>query len=193
MKALLAIASATLVAGSAHADVIYSTFNSDEQDIFACCGEYLINNKGYDGSKFKNEVAIPFTPTVDARITEVHVALSYFSGTNDAEVSIRGSENQVPGRVKHVFHALDIPAAYQCCVYETFTAKGIPVRAGDTYWVVVKAGAHPFEGGWNFNSLGLVGVLAVNSDYGGGWVVSGDNVLTAVELIGNPMQRAPTN
>jgi hypothetical protein len=178
----IACAVAALIAGSAHAQtVIYDTFNADEQNLFDCC-----NVLDLHGKPAAPKFAVPFSPEADARVIGVDVALSFFSGPLPRfDVRLYGSQDGLPGRVKHHFQARDIPAGGQCCQYVTIrlrdAANGIVVKAGGHYWIEVNAESTD-TGGWNLNSLGMSGPYATQIGSKGEWTMT-EGPLPAVRVI----------
>lgn len=180
MKTVLALAGLLVMGASNAQTVIYDTFNENQQEaLFDCCNVAAISTRHSDLGK-RNTVAVPFTPSADARITEIDLALSYFSG-QDANlfVIVDGSSGGLPGREKHMFHLSGIPAEGQCCAFQAVGVKGIPVKAGGTYWVEVKANRDSYYG-WNLNTLQAQGAFAIMG--ADGWMMT-EGPLPAVRII----------
>lgn len=153
-RLLMTLAGMATMTAYAQAD-LYSTFNNDEAKLFDCCNSLPIVGPRHDNAK--KSIAIPFTLQADARITEVDIAASWMSGQgNKVLVRLVGSVEGNPGRIKHKFVVGGIPKGGQCCVFETMTAHGVPVKAGGVYWIEI--GVEPGDvAGWNLNSLGIEG------------------------------------
>jgi hypothetical protein len=142
---------------------IYSSFGPDRDNLYDCCIAWTLTTRE-SVVGLRQFVAAPFTPADNGSIRKIVVALSWVSGLNALTVSLRADDGGLPGAVIKRFELLDLPVFGGCCETETLAAKGIPVTAGTTYWVTVRAAADTWAG-WNFNVLNLPGPFAVKSDW----------------------------
>lgn len=162
------LAGAAFACGAMGQTVIYDTLNEDDQSIlFDCCNTVPIVVRPV---KDRAYVAVPFTPTVRGRISEVDVALSNFGNPAAApQIEIYGSANGLPGdeKEKHHFTIRGVPQGGQCCQFMFGAGAHVLVQAGDQYWIVVqdtsRGTPNNFSGGWNLNTLGLQGPYAIRS------------------------------
>ncbi len=84
-------------------------------------------------------VANGFRPKADHIVTEVQVGATHLQGTNVLVVSLNQDNNGVPGKALHTWHFSDLPVVWSCCTLQTGKyAKGIPVKKGKLYWVVLR-------------------------------------------------------
>jgi hypothetical protein len=84
-------------------------------------------------------VANGFRPKADHIVTEVQVGATHLQGTNVLVVSLNQDNNGVPGKALHTWHFSDLPVVWSCCTLQTGRyAKGIPVKKGKLYWVVLR-------------------------------------------------------
>jgi hypothetical protein len=177
MKAFMGVALA-LAAASASSTEVYSTFNTDEQNLFDCCNYLTIAHQTPDQDRAA--VAIPFTPEAYAKITEVDVAVSGTDVHDLMKISINGSEAGLPGREKKAWSRTP-PMGGQCCTFVALTdGKPVAAAAGGHYWIIVK-GRKATNGGWNLNTTGSSGPYAVmGAD--GVWAMT-EGPLPAVRII----------
>ena len=118
-------------------------------------------------------VAIPFTPTANHTVTEIEVAMSYSTNYNQAVLGLYTDANGVPGTALKTWNVRHMPHAGKCCVVMAKTDKaGIPIVAGQQYWVAVSRNpTHGTVATWDFNAVDQIdpSPLATN-DLSIGWV-----------------------
>jgi hypothetical protein len=118
-------------------------------------------------------VANGFVPKANHIVTEVQVGATYVQGTNTLVVSLNQDNKGVPGKVLHTWHFSNLPLFGSCCTLQTAKyAKGIPVKKGKLYWVVLRP-QKQFQDTydvWNDNIGGKQGTWANNT--GSGWNAS---------------------
>ncbi len=125
------------------------------------------------GQPWPQMVGDGFVPKADHVVTEIQVGASYVQGTNTLVVSLNQDKNGVPGKVLHSWSFNNLPAFGSCCTLQTAKyAKGIPVKKGKQYWVVLRP-KNAFQDTydvWNDNSEGVQGTFSNN--IGSGWNTS---------------------
>lgn len=143
---------------------IYSNFNDDPDFLYRGTAWVITSeSSAYSKQQF---VAMPFTPAADSLVRKMQLALTHYSGTNAATVSVHADAVGLPGKVLASFELTDLPPFPSCCEVMKGTIRPLLVRAGETYWVVVTVpdGVHAE---WHQNSTKLTGVFAI--DLGEGW------------------------
>ena len=108
---------------------------------------------------FQTWVANPFTPTANANLVAIQVAVGRLgSGTSGFEVGLYNDASGVPGTLIKSVHipGSKVPAYGQCCALDTASFSGVSVTAGTTYWVAVTTTASDVDiFGWNFNTTDM--------------------------------------
>lgn len=127
-------------------------------DTYNSCIGWNVSEPGGGGS-FTS--AMSFTPSSSAQVTQIDVALSHISGTNNATIELaRDDGGGIPGTVLGSWSVSGQPAFGTCCGLTTVYTGVIPVGAGRTYWVVAIAGpngANDTDDRWNWNTTGATG------------------------------------
>jgi len=116
-----------------------------------------------------------FTPPNDATVTRIDVAVGYSGGgTNSIVVSLNADSSGVPGAALHTWGGVTMPIFGQCCGVATVKdSAGIPLSAGQQYWIVVRTGSHDkaTTAAWNPNDTDQVDKATVavwcSADHGG--------------------------
>jgi hypothetical protein len=65
-----------------------------------------------------------FTPSGTYTLTQIDVAISLFSGTNSASLTVNSDSGGVPGGVLATWSLSSLPAFGTCCTVETVTPSG---------------------------------------------------------------------
>jgi hypothetical protein len=122
------------------------------------------------GQPWPQWVGCGFRPKADHTVTEIQVGATYDQGTNTLLVSLNEDNKGIPGKALHTWHFSKLPVFGQCCTLQTAKyAKGIPVKKGKLYWVVLRP-QHQFKDTydvWNNNFAGTQGTFSNN--IGSGW------------------------
>jgi hypothetical protein len=87
--------------------------------------------------------AIAFTPSTNAALTDIGVALGYVSGQNWATIELLGDSGGLPGSLIESWTVSNLPTwQYNVATPATFVTSGSnPILdAGQQYWVAVIAG-----------------------------------------------------
>ena len=101
------------------------------------------------GQMLPQMVANGFRPTADHLVTEVQVGATHLQGTNVLVVSFNEDDHGVPGKALHTWHFSNLPVIWSCCTLQTGKyAKGIPVKKGKLYWVVLSP-EQKFQDTWD--------------------------------------------
>jgi len=160
---------------------IYSTFNNGRGARYDLHSSWNIEAKGsYRGDH--NLIGVPFIPERDIVLRKVLLGLWHIDGDNAYFVSLRSDAGGVPGEILKRFDTLQGTAPGECCDVAAVASKGIPLSAGQTYWIVLKAKSDSL-GGWVFNAWRNEGSLAFNSPGSTGWHIE-SGVIPAVRILG---------
>jgi hypothetical protein len=129
---------------------------------------------------FTQQVGMAFTPTADAHVTQVQVAVEHFTGPKVMYVQILSDSDGFPGTVLGgPVQVTKIPAGGTCCGLATADFLPLQVYGAQRYWVIVTTPfAGPgtnFSGGWYWVNQGTTPPLSGNT--GPGW----SNVPTLAE------------
>src|SRR5277367_728502 len=116
---------------------IYSTLGKGSHVYSVLSGTGILGTDA--GQPWPQKVANGFKPKADYLVTEVQVGATYLQGTNVLVVSLNQDNNGVPGKALRTWHFSNLPVAWSCCKLQTGKyAKGIPVKKGKLYWVVLR-------------------------------------------------------
>jgi hypothetical protein len=148
---------------------IYSTLGTGNHVYSKLSGIGILGTD--TGQPYPEMVANGFRPKADHIVTEVQVGATHFQGTNALVVSLNQDNHGVPGKALHTWHFSGLPMIWSCCTLQTGKyAKGIPVKKGKLYWVVL--GPNPqFQDTWDIwanNFAGKQGRMWANN-IGSGW------------------------
>ena len=90
------------------------------------------------GQPWPQSVGCGFRPKADHTVTEIQVGATWVQGTNSLVVSLNEDNKGIPGKALHTWHFSNLPSLGHCCTLQTAKyAKGIPVKKGKLYWVVL--------------------------------------------------------
>jgi hypothetical protein len=150
---------------------IYSTLGKGDNVYSTLSGFGVLGTN--TGQPWPEMVGNGFRPKADHVVTEVQVGGTYYQGTNALVMSLNQDNHGVPGKALHTWHFSNLPAIWSCCTLQTGKyAKGIPVKKGKLYWVVLSPNPQ-FQDTWDIwadNVAGTQGTWANN--IGSGWTAS---------------------
>jgi hypothetical protein len=82
-------------------------------------------------------VAMPFTPTANAHVSQVRAAIQYGSGANQVNLSLYDDANGAPGnRLAGPVTVFNVPSGGCCKVAIANFSVSVPISSGSQYWVV---------------------------------------------------------
>ncbi len=158
---------------------IYNNFGPG--NAYNCCVGWTVGESG--SSVGLAASAMSFTPSSNAQVTQIDLALGHVGGTNNATIELARDNGGIPGAVIGSWGAAGLPAFGSCCgVTTVHTGTLIPVGAGRTYWVVAIAGPNGSNDtwdAWNWNTTGATG----GDYYNGTWYQYG-NSTGAFDVVG---------
>jgi hypothetical protein len=125
---------------------------------FWCCTGY--NIMGPSSGVGEQWMAAAFTAHANHTVTKISVAVGYSQGTtNGAVLSLREDNNGAPGKTLKGWTLSALPVFGTCCaLVEASDTSGIPVSAGQQYWVVVRTNANQLDtvDAWNVDDTDQV-------------------------------------
>jgi hypothetical protein len=129
---------------------IYSNLGRGNNAYYANTG-FVVTGVG-----FTEFIAMPFTPTANATVSQVRAAVEYITGTNQVNLSLYSDFGGSPGTLlAGPVTVTALPIYPSCCTLAiaNFTAS-VPVTQGTQYWVVADTPSSgtgsDFQGVWNF-------------------------------------------
>jgi hypothetical protein len=162
---------------------IYSTLGKGDNVYSTLSGFGILGTK--TGQILPEMVANGFRPKADHIVTEIRVGATHLQGTNVLVISLNQDNHGAPGKVLRTWHFSDLPPVWSCCTLQTAKyAKGIPVKKGKLYWVVLRP-EKDFQDTWDIwadNFAGKQGRLFSNNT-GSGWNTS-YQVLSSLGVFG---------
>lgn len=99
-------------------------------------------------------MGMSFTPKANAHVIQIQVAITYFSGDDQVNLSIYDDSSGVPGTlIGGPVTVVNLPPGGQCCGLAIANfSPGIAVSAGKLYWVVADTPwtgtGSDFQGTW---------------------------------------------
>ena len=133
-----------------------------------------------------------FTSLVSGNATSITVALGFAAGDNGATISLWTDVGGAPGaNLTGFINAPPAPVFGTCCQFTTVTFAGVPITAGQQYFVVIEADNVTWDA-WNWNDTGAIGQLDQNS--GSGWNQFGGETLGGMAVMtGGPSTPEPSS
>jgi hypothetical protein len=161
MFCLLALAlcasSLPAMAGTAYTNIQDNSYN--------CCSGWTIGGSGSPVGLVED--AQLFTSLVSGNANQITVALGFAAGDNGATISLWTDASGAPGsNLSGFITAPPAPVFGTCCQFTSVTFAGVPITAGQQYFVVIEADNTTWDA-WNWNDTGAIGQLDQNS--GSGW------------------------
>jgi hypothetical protein len=178
-----AAATAAAPALSTPAFTLFSDFGAGHA--YDCCVGWTVAGPASGPGLFS--AALPFTPAVDARVTQIDVAVSNAGGANGPlTIQLAADDGGVPGAVYGTWTVFSgVPVFGTCCQIETIhVSPSLPVGQGRQYWVVASTSGSDTWDAWNWNSVGATGTELYNQ--GSGWLANLDSPLGAFDVLGVP-------
>lgn len=137
---------------------------------FCCLATAIAGpDNGYDPQQWWAEA---FTPSINATVTKIEVAITYMLGTNGVNIGLYSDANGVPGTALVSQDVSNLPSFGGCCATMALKDKeGIAVAAGTQYWVVLSTDSNnaSFLGSWNYNTSDEVTKINQAINTGSGW------------------------
>jgi hypothetical protein len=145
------------------------------------------NDKYYPGASTVSQnqfIAAAFTPSANAEVTKIAVAITHNFGTRRALLSLNSDASGQPGTAIYTWLLTHVPSGQNCCKLLVFVAApaGLTVTQGTPYWLVAE-GLGSTVDGWHGTYDLSKGLWAYN--LGQGWIVVND-VAPAFGVFGKP-------
>jgi len=151
---------------------IYDNGSKYSLGVYWCCNGWTISGTGSQLG-FQAAEAMAFTPSANATVTRIGLAISYISGDNEVAVSLNADSGGLPGASLASFTVSNLPDLGGCCTTEIENVSGIAVTAGTQYWVVVQTTTPDSTtwAAWNENDTNQTTqpFAYQNSQQGSGW------------------------
>ena len=98
-------------------------------------------------------IAMPFTPKFNSHVSQVRVALQYYTGANQVNLSIYGDSSGAPGTLlAGPVTVTNLPETGTCCTLAIANFSPVAVSEGTRYWVAadtpLSGTGSDFNGGW---------------------------------------------
>lgn len=173
----------TAFGSATHAAVIFSDFDPANVTYYGGWGIYGINNSLFPGAY--EAMAMAFTPSFNAALTNIDVAIALLSGTNSVVLSLDSDNSGAPASTIESWTLNDLQSFDFCCTAESVTATTpVILQAGTQYWIVASPGASDTDAVWtDTNSEGLIADQdGPNHPFSRG----SSSVESAFEVDGNP-------
>ncbi len=139
--------------------------------VYFCCYGYTLSGPT---SPIGEQIwlAVGFTPSANATVTEIDAAIGTVEGTNGIVLSLASDAGGVPGATLKSFKIGGLPTFGSCCALAVGKdKKGIPVTAGTQYWVTVTTSAQESDewAAWPFNTSDMISSQVLAQNTGSGW------------------------
>ena len=126
-----------------------------------------------------------FRPKADYLVTEVAVGATHYQNTNVLVVSLNQDNHGIPGKALQTWYFSNLPNIWTCCTLQTGKyARGIPVKKGKLYWVVLRP-ENKFQDTWDMwaDNYAEKSGKYFSNNIGSGWNTS-YQTLSAVGVFG---------
>jgi hypothetical protein len=119
-------------------------------EYWCCTGFNVMGSQSGVGEQW---MAAAFTPGADHTVTRIEVAAGWSQqGRNGIVVSLNQDSHGVPGKALKTWNVSGLPRFGDCCgLVVTSDVSGIPVSAGQQYWIVLSTNSHELDtvDAWN--------------------------------------------
>ena len=164
---------------------IYTNLGSSKTDVYNDTDAWTVSGPNSDIG-FALSLALPFTPKSDSHVSQVQVALQYFSGTNQVNLNIYADASGVPGKLlTGPVTVTNLPDSGTCCTLAVASFTPLAVTAGTRYWVVADTPStgtgSDFDGSWDWVAKPII---LLGGNHGDGWYAFGADALAAGEVLG---------
>jgi hypothetical protein len=147
---------------------------------FCCSGATIAGPDSPLGSQ--SWPAMQFTPTADATVQEIDVAVQLISGTDLVDIALYDDAQGLPGKLLKKFKASGFGNIGGCCGLSVGKDRtGIAVKNGTPYWVAIitdSKGTDAFAN-WAFNSTDQLDAVPSAVNKGAGWQSNGGAIPAA--------------
>jgi hypothetical protein len=147
---------------------IFDNLSKYPDGVYSCCTSFIISGPNSDFGQ-QSWIGAPFTPNGNFTASKIVLGLGYDSGTNKLVVTLNGDSGGLPGEELASATVSGLPDFPGCCAVAQVKFKGVPVSAGQQYWVVVKTSSKETLAGWAFNDTEQVAEGNEAFNDGTGW------------------------
>jgi len=145
---------------------IYSNLNSDPANLYASGGPFGVSNTVSSGQY--QSVAAPFTTSVNADVTQLDLAMSFYPGGGGnfpgVTLTLVNDASGLPGKnvlftdFRDIVPIVTFDLGGTCCALLTVNVgPGVSVLAGQTYWLIANPSDSNSTNFWQFNNTGATG------------------------------------
>jgi len=127
---------------------------------------------GPDSGVSEEWIAMPFTPTSDAEVTQISVAIQHNTGSpNSFVLGLNRDSGGLPGKVIRKWEVKHLPRFGTCCTLDVVgDTKGLKVKRGTQYWVAAETNSseRKTRDEWDLAYARVEGRFAIDAN-GQGW------------------------
>ena len=136
------------------------------------------------GTGLEQWMAMPFTPTANATVRQIRVAIGNEGGTNGVTLLFSSDAGGKPGKTIHTWELKNLFTWGGCCSLDLAKTSGIKVKKGTLYWIVAKTNSHNSDAQdvWAYTWNHATGNIAYN--VGAGWKPYPNQPLSAYAVFG---------
>lgn len=154
------------------AHVIYSNIaRKYPQGLYFCCAGATVAGPS-SALNMQDWAAIQFTPSADATVQEIDVAVQQIAGTPSVNFGLYADDGGLPGALLMQFQATGFGLTGSCCDLAVGkNRKGVRVKGGTPYWIALttdSSNADAFAN-WPTNSSDIIDLLPTAVNQGSGW------------------------
>jgi hypothetical protein len=164
---------------------VFDNLSKYPDGVYWCCTSFIVSGPDSDFGQ-QSWIGAPFTPNASVTVSKVVLGLGHDSGKNAVVVTLNSDSGGLPGTELASTTVSNLPEFPGCCALIQAKFKGVPVSAGQQYWVVVKTNNKDTNtlAGWAFNDTEQVipGTGAFND--GTGWQSLQSLAAAAFEVVG---------
>jgi hypothetical protein len=147
---------------------------------FCCSGATIAGPDSPLGSQ--SWPAMQFTPTADAIVQEIDVAVQLISGTDLVDIALYDDAKGLPGKLLKKFKASGFGNIGGCCGLSVGKDRtGIAVKGGMPYWIAIITDGKATDAfaNWAFNSTDQLAAVPSAVNKGAGWQNNGGAIPAA--------------
>jgi hypothetical protein len=162
---------------------IYSNLGKGDNAYNAISGSGVLGKDA--GQPWPQWVASSFIPKSNRVVTKISVGLTHITGPNQYIMSLNEDRDGLPGKRLHKWLFKDVPTFGDCCILQIGkVARGIPVKKGRTYWVVLRT-TNDGTDSWGVSNDNILGEQGRwDNNLGSGWINEGIQMLGAFGVFG---------
>jgi hypothetical protein len=144
---------------------LFNTFGPGHS--YSCCSGW---SESGSGTQVHAIAAMAFTTSVTSALGTIDVAIGWGGTSNQYTLALMTDKGGVPGSILESWSVTSSFIGGLCsnCFDTVFAKQHIILQAGVQYWLVPFPSSN-FDGGWQDNIVGSLGMLAESLDGGNTW------------------------